>query len=128
MQTLSIFAFAAFVSFALASDRLADISITDDNTSGTKDCGGGKASIVSNKNSLTLKNCVTVSVAGNDNSASLDGSNALSIAGNRNTVKAGLVKSINLIGNKNTVTYKLGPKNEKPSISDVGTGNTVSAE
>lgn len=113
---------------AYAATRLGDIDITEDKQAGIKNCSGGVATVSSNKNALTFKNCSKVVVQGNKNTIALEGCKALEVPGNSNTVKAGVVKSLNTMGNKNTVTYKLGPKKEKPSISNLGNENTIKAE
>ncbi len=118
----------SFAYAALAASHLGDIDISADKQTGVKNCNGGVAHVVSNKNALTLKNCTKVVVSGNRNTLALEGSRELEVPGNSNTVKAGVVKSINTLGNKNTVLYKLGPKKEKPSISNLGTDNTIKAE
>ena len=118
----------SFAYAALAATRLEDIDFTKDKQTGVKDCAGGTATVASNKNAVTLKNCSKVVVSGNKNALTLEGCRALEVPGNQNVVKAGLVKSINTLGNKNAVTYKLGPKKEKPSISNLGTDNKIKAE
>jgi hypothetical protein len=129
MKTVLIVALvSALGSIAGGMTRLGDISVVEDKQTGVRDCAGGVASVASNKNVLTLKNCKKVSVAGNKNVLTLEGCKALEVPGNENTVKAGTVKSIDTMGNKNTVTYKPGPKKEKPSISNLGNGNKIAPE
>jgi hypothetical protein len=118
---------AAAVAATAAPIPLGDINVTKNEQSGTKDCGGGNATIGSNENTLTLKNCAKVIVTGNENKLTLEGTTTLEVPGNHNNVKAGPVKSINTMGNDNTVTYKVvGGK--KPSISNLGSRNKITAQ
>jgi len=105
-----------------------DISITKNGKKGTHDCKGGTATISGNANTMTFKNCKKVMVAGNKNKITLEACSAVEVAGNKNTAKAGQVKSISAMGNDNSVTYKIGPKKEKPSISNLGSRNKIRPE
>lgn len=98
------------LSLAASTPAFADVSVAGNGATGTKDCGGGSASISGNQNKLTLKNCKSVSVMGN-----------------KNVVDAGLVSSISAMGNQNTIYYKVGPKKQQPSISNLGSGNKIIA-
>lgn len=103
---------------------LKDITITGTGIKGTRNCGGGKASVVGNKSRLTLKNCKTVTVDGNAHKLTLVGTAKLVVRGNKNVVKAGKVASISVMGNRNTVTYTKRPK-RKTKVSNLGNGNKV---
>lgn len=130
MRHLVMLAVAALLSVGLVAGGaplpLDNISIADNDQTGTKDCKGGSASIMGNDNTLTLKGCVKVSVMGNTNKLTLEGCKTLQVMGNDNTVAAGVVSSISTTGNDNTVTYKVPPKGKKPAISNLGNNNTVS--
>ena len=119
---------AAAVAATAAPVPLGDISVTGNKQSGTKDCAGGAATIAGNSNTLTLKNCATVSVMGNKNTLTLEGTSKLEVPGNNNTVNAGTVSSINTMGNDNTDTYTPGAGGKKPSISNLGSRNKISAQ
>jgi hypothetical protein len=126
--TLVLVLFLAIaVAAAAAPVPLGDIQITKDEQTGTKDCAGGTATISSNSNKLTLKNCAKVVLSGNENKLTLEGTSNLEVSGNENTVQAGAVKSITAMGNDNTITYKPGAGGKKPSISSLGSRNKISA-
>jgi predicted RNA-binding protein len=102
-----------------------DVTIVEDKTTGARDCQGGIAKVMSNKNTLTLKNCSAVHSWGNQNVLAIDKTGTLEVMGNKNIIQVGQVTSIDVKGNKNAVTYKSGPKGKKPSISNLGNENTI---
>ena len=103
------------------------VVVDKNNVTKTYDCAGGAASINGNRNILTLSNCSQVSVAGNYNQITLSGDSPdLSVPGNDNHVVAGNVKKISTLGNKNIVTWTSPKEDEKPSILNPGTGNSIS--
>jgi hypothetical protein len=124
---LALFLAAAMAATA-APVPLGDINITKNEQTGTKDCAGGTATVSSNENTLTLKNCAKVVVEGSENKLTLEGTATLEVPGNKNNVKAGAVKSINTMGNDNAVTYKPGAGGKKPAIANLGSRNKISAQ
>jgi hypothetical protein len=108
-----------------ATVAVAEVTIIQDKTTGVQDCKGGIAKVMSNKNTLTLKNCRSVESWGNRNVLTIDKTGKLDVMGNQNTMQVGEVESIDVKGNKNTVSYKSGPKGKKPRISNLGNGNTI---
>jgi hypothetical protein len=80
---------------------------TNDNTA-THNCHGGSAQIDGNDNNLTLQECVAVQVNGNNN-----------------VIFAAAPKTVNLLGNENEVTWSRGADDSRPSISNIGSRNTV---
>jgi hypothetical protein len=125
------FVFALVLAVGLSATAgpvpLADGTIDNNDQSGTRDCAGGATTVSGNSNTFTLKNCAKVLVSGNENTLTLNGTSALEVTGNENKVQAGTVKSIIAQGNQNTITYRPGAKGKKPSISNLGTGNKISA-
>jgi hypothetical protein len=87
----------------------ADVTVGKNRETGSRDCGGGVATVDGNDADLTLENCKTVNVNGN---------------GNRLAV--GAVESLTVMGNRNTVTWTVGPKDRRPRISNLGSGNRIS--
>jgi hypothetical protein len=100
----------------------ADVTIMEDKTTGIQDCKGGIAKVMSNKNTLTLKNCRSVQSLGNKNTLTIDKTGTLDVMGNKNTIRVGPVESIDVKGNENSITYGKG---KKPSISNLGNKNTI---
>jgi hypothetical protein len=74
------------------------------------DCAGGTATIQSNDNELTLRNCPELIVNGNRNTLTLEGG----------------VKLIRVLGNANRITWSEGINGRAPNVESLGNGNTVS--
>ncbi len=67
-----------------------------------------------------------VVVNGNGNILKIKGEcSKLSVRGNENTVRVQAVASIEALGNENRITWETGVNGTKPSISNLGTDNTV---
>jgi hypothetical protein len=91
------------------------------------DCKGAAIAVDGDENHLSLRNCSKVMVNGNENDLRLEENcPALSIPGNDNVVAAGKVETISILGNENTVTWTSDSPGRKPSISNLGSGNSVS--
>lgn len=85
--------------------------------------------IVIDKNELTKTiRCDgdDVIVRGNQNELTIKGEcSSLYVPGNKNIVYVEAVAKIDTPGNKNTVTWEKGIDGKKPSISNLGTDNTI---
>ncbi len=67
-----------------------------------------------------------VVVNGNGNILKIKGEcSKLSVRGNENTIRVQAVASIDALGNENRITWETGVNGNKPSISNLGTDNTV---
>lgn len=67
-----------------------------------------------------------VTINGNRNKLTLRGEcHALTLSGNGNTVEVETVTSISLPGNHNQVAWGKAAGGEKPQITDLGNGNSV---
>lgn len=87
----------------------ADVVIDTDGTSGTRDCMGGDAAVISDKATVTLQNCPEVRVVGDDNRITI----------------AGAVASIALEGDRNDVAWAEGAGGSNPKVADEGDDNKV---
>jgi len=85
--------------------------------------------IVIDKNELTKTiKCEgdEVIVNGNENELTIKGEcSRLYVPGNKNIIEVEAVAEIDTPGNKNTVTWEKGIDGKKPSISNLGTKNTI---
>jgi hypothetical protein len=86
----------------------APFAVTQDGRRLTHDCRGGPALVAGNRNTLTLRNCTSMTVAGNSN-----------------IVDATMVQNLTVQGNDNTVTWHPAPDGSEPTVSDVGNRNKV---
>ena len=115
-----------FVSFA-ATAASADVTVMDNNKTVTVDCAKDKnVQLVGNHITANLTGvCQNVKVTGNHETVIGSVTNAF-VAGNHNTLTLEGVDVISVAGNHNTVTYKKPLAKNKTSVSNLGTGNTVS--
>jgi hypothetical protein len=99
---------AALVVLA-ATPAMADVTIPGNDETGTRDCGGGVATVTGNRNRLSFRNC-----------------SKLAVNGNGNVLDAGPVEAVSLLGNGNRVTWAPGPGGRRARVSDLGSDNQVS--
>lgn len=85
------------------------VNLVDNNVAGTRDCGGGTASIAGNRNKITFTNCSNVYVRGNYNQVTLGaGAENVELLGNYNKAFAGTLSKGSLMGNYNSLEYTGG--------------------
>jgi hypothetical protein len=95
----------------------------------TWDCGKDPVvSILHGNATYTLKgSCTSVTLTGGNNTLTIEGVGSISITGAHNNIAIGTVDSIAIVGSDNTVTYKGTAHGDAPSVSKVGSNNTVSS-
>ncbi len=92
----------------------------------TVNCAGMRVEIMGNSNVITLKGaCGNVSVSGNSNKVTSTGMQKLDVSGNSNSVRTGKLRSASVMGNRNRVMWSKKANRQAPTVSNVGTGNTV---
>lgn len=108
----------------LSSVALADVNEIDNNKTHAVDCAKDASVRVSgNSNTFVLKGtCKNVQISGNKNTVKGDGVASLMVSGNDNKVSL-TIENAMVTGDRNTVSYK----GKKPSITDTGTKNTITA-
>lgn len=90
----------------------AGVTIMDNRRVASIDCAGGPATVMGNRNTLTLNRC-----------------SGLSAPGNRNHIVVGLTAgaSIEVTGNDNVISYQ-APSGTSARVSSVGSGNRITAD
>src|ERR1041384_3369789 len=95
----------------------------------TWDCGKDPVvSILHGNATYTFKgSCTSITLTGGNNKLTIEGVGSLSITGAHNNIAIDTVESIAIVGSDNTVTYKAAAHGDAPSVSKVGSNNTVTA-
>ena len=115
------------IGFVVPRASAKSIVVEKNDVTDTYNCEGGTANVKGNRDTVTLTDCSQVSITGNYNHVTLSGNSPdLDVMGNNNQVAAGHVKKISTMGNKNAVTWTSPNEDEKPSISNLGNGNSIS--
>ena len=93
----------------------------------TVDCGKDDVvNINHGGGTYTIKgSCKEINLSGGGVKLTIESATAINVNGAGNTLAVGTLGDIVINGAKNKVTYKKAAKGDKPGVTQMGTGNTV---
>jgi hypothetical protein len=114
----------AFCCVALAQTK----TVTSNNAHMTVNCDGMKVEILGNSNSIALRGaCEAVTVNGSRNKITGSSLGSLDVAGNNNAVTSKALKRVSVMGSHNRIVWSKKANQKAPSVSNLGSNNTISA-